>query len=103
MSRMVPLPSPGTVNLGCESDVNLTRRDRDGLVMRMVREPRPRRLRGPEAAATVLTGIRTVTTSPSPGVETAETVPPWAVTMAATIDSPSPLPPRVRARAGSAR
>ena len=44
-----------------------------------------------------------MTTSPSPGADVAETVPPWAATMAATMDSPSPLPPRVRDRAGSAR
>ena len=30
---------------------------------------------------------------PSPGADAAETVPPWAATMAATIESPSPLPP----------
>ena len=31
---------------------------------------------------------------PCPGAELAETVPPWAATMAATMESPSPLPPR---------
>jgi len=43
--------------------------------------------------ASGVTGSRTVTVMPSPGADVAETVPPWAATMAATMDSPSPLPP----------
>ena len=48
-------------------------------------------------------GMRTVTAMPSPGAELAVTVPPCASTMAATIESPRPLPPLVRVRAGSDR
>ena len=48
-------------------------------------------------------GIRTVTVIPCPGEDVAETVPPCAATMAATMERPRPLPPLVRARAGSTR
>ncbi len=50
-----------------------------------------------------MTGRRTVTVIPSPMADFADTVPPCAVTMAATIDRPSPLPPWLRARESSAR
>jgi len=49
------------------------------------------------------TGRRTVTIIPSPGADFAVTVPPWAATMAATMERPSPLPPWLRARDASTR
>ena len=52
------------------------------------------------AAPGALCGRRTVTVSPLPGAEAAKTVPPWAATMAATMERPRPLPPR---RAGPGR
>ena len=45
--------------------------------------------------------MRTVV--PRPGAVSRLTEPPWASTMARTIDSPSPDPPRSRERDGSAR
>ena len=42
-------------------------------------------------------------TAPPRGPDAAQTAPPWAATMAATMDSPSPEPPLLRARERSAR
>jgi len=41
----------------------------------------------------------TVTVVPCPGVLSSATAPPWAATIASTIDSPSPVPPDVASRA----
>jgi AcrR family transcriptional regulator len=49
------------------------------------------------------TGNFTVTVMPRPTSLSTPIVPPWATTAASAIDMPSPLPPRWRARAGSAR
>jgi MFS family permease len=48
-------------------------------------------------------GSRTRNAAPSPGAVTTSTVPSCAATMAATMASPSPVPPVNRARDGSAR
>jgi len=48
-------------------------------------------------------GSLTVNVVPRPMVLAAVTVPPWAVTIAATIDRPSPAPPCSRDRLGSDR
>ena len=93
MSGMVPGPSPDFVKPGCGSGVNRRRRATGSRpVSRLLQGRRPTGPgRGPSWAAP--TGSSTMTTSPSPGADAAETVPPWAATMAATMDSPSPLPP----------
>jgi hypothetical protein len=48
-------------------------------------------------------GSRTVNVVPCPAALAAVTVPPWAATMAETIDSPRPAPPWRRDRLGSDR
>ncbi len=48
-------------------------------------------------------GRRTSKVVPPPSRDSARTEPPWASTIAATIDSPSPAPPVSRDRAGSPR
>src|SRR4051812_2800200 len=46
----------------------------------------------------VARGRRTVKTAPCPGVLARVTSPPWAATIEATMESPSPVPPRFRVR-----
>jgi len=65
---------------------------------------------GPQGAAPAATvrsstgsGRRTVNTVPPAGLAETETTPPWAATMAPTIERPSPLPPLARDLEGSAR
>ncbi len=104
MAAMVPVPSPASVKLRCGSGVNLGRRAAERARQAAGSGVPPSgRTAGSSPAWAVPAGISTVTTNPSPGVEAAETDPPWAATMAATMESPRPLPPPVRARAGSAR
>ena len=76
------------------------------------REERPRRpphRRAPRRARHDLSGPSgpsgnvTVTVVPRPSALSMLIVPPWAATAASAIAIPSPLPPRSRARAGSAR
>src|SRR5262249_35568504 len=62
---------------------------------------------GPGAGAggdgTGARGSRTRNVAPSPGAVSSSTVPPWAAVIAATIDSPRPVPPCARLRAASVR
>ena len=56
-----------------------------------------------QARAPAASGSVTVTVVPAPSTLSTSIAPPWAATAASAIDMPSPLPPRWRARAGSAR
>ena len=97
MSCMVSGPPPGSVKVGCGPGVNLRRTPTGPPYQAADSGGSPAKTGfGPDC--TEVMGRRTVTIIPLPGEDVAETVPPCAATMAATMERPRPLPPLVRVR-----